>query len=699
MKISVSVILVCFTALTASAQPVWVDREIHSGLDQDLTANIADIDGDGDLDILSASYNSDYVQWWDNLDGTGLNWSYHPIGSIDGARSSYAGDIDGDGDLDVVGAAYFDDDVIWWENANGNGTNWIEHTVDDNFNGVNAVYISDIDGDGDNDVIGGSWWNGFKWWENIDGDGRFWNTYTVSGTDYGVSVHCADVDSDGDIDVLGASTDNEKLFWCENEDSNGTSWIEHTMSLNSGDARDVNTIDIDSDGDIDIIGAIDHSIMIWENDGTNNINDWNEYTSGNIGGTMSVYAVDVNEDGWMDILSSIWSGTPISWWENDGTNDISNWLEHLVTEEGGEFGSVKEACSGDFDSDGDWDVLGASYDSITWWEQHYPTEILAPNGGEAWRIGTTHDIEWSTTADQTITLDLLDGENLERTLAEDIENSGILEWTIPNDIQPGQNYYIRCTIADGSEQDVSDVAFAITALPGLTLTPHLPPIIIPSQGNGFWYWVEISNHSPFSGTGHYWTEVVLPNGNTYGPLSVTPKTLEPWQTFAPGLPFPQWIPAYAPAGTYDFVMHVGIYPNLIVATDSFEFEKLAGTSTVSVPQSAWNVEDWRNEAWETTGAQVATQEPLPNEFSVSPAYPNPFNASISLTVFLPEPAELTVTVYDVLGREVAILANGQHSAGKNRLTFEASGLASGLYFVRATVPGHLDQVQKVMLVR
>jgi len=56
-------------------------------------------------------------------------------------------------------------------------------------------------------------------------------------------------------------------------------------------------------------------------------------------------------------------------------------------------------------------------------------------------------------------------------------------------------------------------------------------------------------------------------------------------------------------------------------------------------------------------------------------------------------------VYNLMGQQVAMLANGRMNAGTHSFTFDASDLASGLYFVRATVPDRLDKVQKIMLVR
>ncbi len=90
---------------------------------------------------------------------------------------------------------------------------------------------------------------------------------------------------------------------------------------------------------------------------------------------------------------------------------------------------------------------------------------------------------------------------------------------------------------------------------------------------------------------------------------------------------------------------------------------------------------------------------LPGEYALTAVYPNPFNAATTIHVTLPEMAELKVTVYNITGQQVATVANSTYNAGEHRLTFDASTLASGLYFVRATVPGELNAVRKVMLVR
>jgi hypothetical protein len=80
------------------------------------------------------------------------------------------------------------------------------------------------------------------------------------------------------------------------------------------------------------------------------------------------------------------------------------------------------------------------------------------------------------------------------------------------------------------------------------------------------------------------------------------------------------------------------------------------------------------------------------EFAVS-NFPNPFNPSTHINYALPEAAYVSLVIYDVLGREVASLANGYHGAGYYSVIWNASSAASGLYFARLRVTDDLGRVK------
>jgi hypothetical protein len=73
---------------------------------------------------------------------------------------------------------------------------------------------------------------------------------------------------------------------------------------------------------------------------------------------------------------------------------------------------------------------------------------------------------------------------------------------------------------------------------------------------------------------------------------------------------------------------------------------------------------------------------VPAVFSLEQNYPNPFNPTTTIRYSLPAASEVKVAVFDVLGREITVLTNGRSEAGVHELTFDASGLSSGVYVCR-----------------
>lgn len=88
----------------------------------------------------------------------------------------------------------------------------------------------------------------------------------------------------------------------------------------------------------------------------------------------------------------------------------------------------------------------------------------------------------------------------------------------------------------------------------------------------------------------------------------------------------------------------------------------------------------------------------PAEFALSQNFPNPFNPSTSIKFQLPSESHVKLTVYSLLGQEVAVLIDGKMTPGYKSVDFNPSGLPSGVYLYRLSA-GSFTQVRKMLLVR
>ncbi len=100
-----------------------------------------------------------------------------------------------------------------------------------------------------------------------------------------------------------------------------------------------------------------------------------------------------------------------------------------------------------------------------------------------------------------------------------------------------------------------------------------------------------------------------------------------------------------------------------------------------------------------SAVETAVSAELPTRYGISRVYPNPFNPVSTFTVALPEASMLNVNVYNISGQLVTTIAEGVFSAGWHEFAFNGRALASGMYFIRASVPGKLNEVRKLTLLR
>ncbi|MDY6969967.1 MAG: FG-GAP-like repeat-containing protein [Spirochaetota bacterium] len=401
----------------------------------------SDIDSDGDMDVISAFYNRGEIIWLENdlstakkgSKGDIISWTEHKIAqSVLSVSSIFPVDIDGDGDIDIL-SSYdytYTNGLAWWENRKGEDDNWKDnwtsHIIDEDFIIAVSVVASDIDSDGDMDVVSASYgaWNyeeecwensEISWWENVDqnpgaGDGNAasWIKHIISPENIGAdfkgiaNIHFSDLDKDGDMDILSSERSTNSITWYENKKGELDIWknsfVEHNVDDNFIHARYVTTEDVDGDGDTDIIGASrgdwnsetykyeDSEICWWENvdrnqgEGDGDASSWvKNILHDDLNGAHPVITSDVDNDGDIDIIGASRSNDTVIWWEN--INGIgTEWTEHILNVH---FHSASSLFAVDIDNDEDIDIIGSSYGNynsyynysylsqLAWWEITY----------------------------------------------------------------------------------------------------------------------------------------------------------------------------------------------------------------------------------------------------------------------------------------------------------------------------------------
>lgn len=255
----------------------------------------ADMDADGDLDILVASMGrvaptSDEIGAVVVLVNDGQQ-NFHNeqlIGGVHRVTDVRAGDFDGDGDLDlVVGQLGYENGEIRWMENLGEGWTFRSHNLL-NLSGTIRTPVVDIDQDGDLDIVALV----TQEWEEVyvfENDGKAGFTpkmiYGSTNEDFGSSgLNLADLDGDGDLDVLFTNGDSfdylppgprpwHGIQWLENK--GGLEFTYHRLDDFAG-AASAHAADIDGDGDLDIIAtsslgqdafAEDASMIWFQNEG------------------------------------------------------------------------------------------------------------------------------------------------------------------------------------------------------------------------------------------------------------------------------------------------------------------------------------------------------------------------------------------------------------------------------------------------
>lgn len=186
----------------------WLLHRVAQGTGAPLSVDAADYDGDGDADILAASYDSDSVAIFEQEGGS---WRTIPVAELHGPLCAVFTDMDCDGSLDPAAASSMDDEVLVFA---GRGTAWNAVFAGRGLTAPEEISAADFDGDGDDDLAAVSGDAGeLAWWENL-GDGSF--APRTAGAMQGLScIAAGDIDGDGLPEPVTGSIETGSIGWWE----------------------------------------------------------------------------------------------------------------------------------------------------------------------------------------------------------------------------------------------------------------------------------------------------------------------------------------------------------------------------------------------------------------------------------------------------------------------------------------------------
>ncbi|MCP4633841.1 MAG: DUF1566 domain-containing protein, partial [candidate division Zixibacteria bacterium] len=233
--------------------------------------------------------------------------------------------------------------------------------------------------------------------------------------------------------------------------------------------------------------------------------------------------------------------------------------------------------------------------------------------------------------------------------------------------------YVRC---------VRDVTQQETPIE-INMIPDESPVIVPAGGS-FSFTGILINNTDQTQTPDVGIFVRIPGPSLYGPVQLFHNIpLSPFDTLI-STGVIQEVPLGAIPGDYEYVAYAGDYPNNVVDSAFFPF-------TIMTPKNT------NNKYWKLSGWFEGEDTILSTNTMLIGTYPNPFNATTTISFDLTKSADVSLTVYNLIGQEVEILLDGNMEAGKHNVNWDASFYSSGIYFYKLSAGGKVLTKRMILL--
>ncbi len=343
------------TAELSSAVDLGVTSDGPSGIDA------GDLDDDGKIDVVLAAENEDSVTWYRHgIDANPqvLQIAFGSAHFVDGVESAEFFDLDGDGDLDILTAAGLGDDVAWHETVALFPLVVEHHLIDGSADDVRYATAGDLDGDGDLDVVAAVRVENTVTWYRNDGSGSFSSGIVAAAGVLAVrSVSPGDLDGDGDLDIAFAESGGTQLGWLQSNGAVSPTFTRRTIADPFDAPFWVRIGDFDGDGRMDLLAtSFSNDKVAWfRNMGGSPPNFLLASTHSNVLGAAEIEPVDLDRDGDLDFLVAARDADRVYWFENPGPLQFPRARPLPPALDG-----ALCLAAADFDSDGTLDLAVAS---------------------------------------------------------------------------------------------------------------------------------------------------------------------------------------------------------------------------------------------------------------------------------------------------------------------------------------------------
>jgi hypothetical protein len=232
------------------AAPNWSRHKFRSlGYQNNYIDNFSDlpldVNGDGHMDIVSCSYFSRRLSWWENPGNGRGQWKEHLIDNAGSGEFAFLVDLTNDGKAQEILPQYGQKEApLAWYELTGKG--FVRHVISPNSWG-HGIGVGDVNGDGRNDVITP------KGWFEAPSDPRKgdWKWHPEFDLDSTGFIHVLDVNGDGRNDLIASMAHNYGVFWMER--AQGSTWTKRVIDDSWSQPHALTLVDLNGDGRMDIV--------------------------------------------------------------------------------------------------------------------------------------------------------------------------------------------------------------------------------------------------------------------------------------------------------------------------------------------------------------------------------------------------------------------------------------------------------------